>query len=150
LLSEACHMNDYQAKSGFKTFIVTLGVSLLLFGVLYYVLSGTSVTPDIESDTSLQGRNNSDTLAAAQVSDAQSEKSVFSEISKKKPEVPVRTVLAGATEATESTVPLTGTTSITISLVLSLSVLAVGAYVYAKNPHKFALAHFEKEVTEEI
>ena len=143
-------MNDYQAKSGFKTFIVTLGVSLLLFGVLYYVLSGTSITPDIESESDAQEVSNFDAIATAEVVEVQNEKSVFSEISKKKPEVPVKAVLAGATEATQSTVPSTGTTSITISLILSLTVLAVGAYVYAKNPRKVALSKFEEELTNRI
>src|SRR3990167_4629725 len=116
-------MNDYQAKSGFKTFIVTLGVSLLLFGVLYYVLSGTSVTPNIESEPDAQEVVNSDTVSKVEVAgvaevkgaqNSQNEKSVFSDISKKKPDVPVKAVLAGANEATQSTTPATGTTSITI------------------------------------
>lgn len=35
--------NSEQAKNGFKTFIVTFGISLLVFGFFYYLLSGSPV-----------------------------------------------------------------------------------------------------------
>lgn len=44
--------NSTQAKNGFKTFIITFGVSLLIFGFFYYLLSESSVDDvSIESDT---------------------------------------------------------------------------------------------------
>ena len=43
-------MNSQIAKNGFKTFIVTLSISLMLFGVLYYLVSlAGSKKVDIES-----------------------------------------------------------------------------------------------------
>jgi hypothetical protein len=35
--------NSTQAKNGFKTFIITFGISLLVFGFFYYLLSDVSV-----------------------------------------------------------------------------------------------------------
>lgn len=44
--------NSEQAKNGFKTFLVTFGISLLVFGFFYYLLSGTPVeNVTIESDS---------------------------------------------------------------------------------------------------
>jgi hypothetical protein len=66
-------------------------------------------------------------------------------------DVPVRTVLAGAevTETTESTVPETGVFGVTVGLVTSLVVFAIGLFVISKDPRKMALLNFEREILEE-
>jgi len=46
-------MSDQTARAGFKTFIATLCISLLMFGVLYFLLNSTGTEKaDIEKETS--------------------------------------------------------------------------------------------------
>ncbi len=136
-------MNTSQSLKGLKTFITTLLVSLFLFGAVYYVMSSTGSKPaDIEKtldDTTIgavePAKSN---LASA---------SVFEDLSKQKLDVPVKNVLAGATQSTQSTVPGTGSVEITVGLMLSLLALGSGFYVFAKNPRKVALRDFERDST---
>jgi hypothetical protein len=136
-------MNSQTARNGFKTFIVTLSVSLLLFGVLYYLLSNTQSKADIESETA-EAKTSANLQAYAGTEEAK-KTSVFEDLTKTKPNVQPREVLAGATQATQSTTPSTGTTEITFAFMLSVIALSLGLFMFAKGPRKTALSMFERD-----
>ena len=138
--------NSSQAQKGFKTFVLTLSISLIVFSVIYYYMSQTSST--------VAGVG---TEAAAPVEEGQSvkveplkieSKSVFADLSASKPNVASKAVLAGATEVPQTTtaVPATGVTSITFGLMVSFAAFLAGMIVIMQNPRKLALASFEKRV----
>ena len=72
--------------------------------------------------------------------------SVFEDLKDQEVNVPKREVLAGTDEVTESTVPETGSTEITISLLLSVIIAALGGYLLFIGPRKKALDNFERRV----
>ena len=148
--------NSESAKRGFKTFILTLSISLILFSAAYYAL--TTYNPGGKSNegqpiaTSELGANSTaDNESSPNVQGAKDERTVFGQIIEKKPREQAQEVLAGATSAPQTTqsttsVPVTGFTEMTVGLLLSL-VLFVGAMVYNLiNPRKFALSSFEKKL----
>lgn len=53
-------------------------------------------------------------------------------------------------ESSQSTVPNTGSTEITIALLLASVILTVGGYMISRNPNKVALAEFENRVTRKL
>ncbi len=147
--------NAYQAKNGFKTFLLTLVISLGVFGVVYYITSYPSYSVDIEAHT---GSSENEVLS-------DSEESAFASLNTEM-NTPRRVVLAGATvegeetegttavpvattqETTQSTVPDTGVTSLTLSLLVSLVVLCSGIYYVYLGPRKLALQSFEDRILE--
>lgn len=140
--------NSYQAKNGFKTFIVTLTISLGVFGAVYYLTSYPTYKVDIEESTG--GTVGEVESARSDLSErALVEDSPFKELKKQTPDVPRRVVLAGAdqvpetTQTTESTVPETGVFGITFSLFVSLLILAGGLYYVYLGPRSLALQRFE-------
>jgi len=148
--------NNYQAQKGFKTFLVTLFISLGIFIAVYYVTSYPSYKIDIEESTGgeLPGRAdvNETELAVAPVSE---KKSPFRQLNDTKMDVSKRAVLAGSDEnvtpevptvpldTPESTVPDTGSFAVTISLFFSLCMLGAGLYYIYLGPRKLALKSFE-------
>jgi len=142
--------NSESAQKGFKTFILTLSISLLLFSAVYYALS--TYSPENKSTQSQAAVAKETPVASVQgASTAKVESkdaSVFAEISKKKPQVKSPAVLSGTTQSTQSTtaVPTTGALGITVGLALSLS-LFIGAMIFTSmNPRRIALRGFEREV----
>ena len=152
-------MNNQTAQAGFKTFLITLSVSLALFGVLYFILaSGTSKPTDIESETS--SNKLADTIVTTAASDTADSTvtqapsaeptrvSVFADLSKGNPG---SAVLGAADESTQGTKSInTGSTEITIALLASLGALGFGGLVYIRGPRKAALARFERDLTREL
>ncbi len=145
-------MNNAQtAKNGFKTFIITLVVSLTVFGFFYYVLSARTKTPDIEKETSSAITNSKDTLALS-VNPNSSEDQVtspFKDLSQNKMEIKKKVVLSESTQSTSS-VPDTGGTGITMGLIISSVILLLGFYVVYIGPRKYALNRFEKKVLDDF
>ncbi|EKD95153.1 MAG: hypothetical protein ACD_25C00050G0004 [uncultured bacterium] len=168
-------MNSDSAKSGFKTFILTLSISLIVFSVVYYLVTNTgagdSSAPYQASIAPVTtGSLPSDALAletgteqVAGVSDTSSDSSTFSTDSSVFGEIvdkPVGAVtvnagvvLAGATSSptTQTTgsgaaVPETGVVGITAGLLVSLVFFLTGMYYIASNPRKSALGGFEKKI----
>lgn len=142
--------NSYQAKNGFKTFLVTLVISLGVFGLVYYLTSYPTYEVDIESSTGGESVGVVESAKSDLVSDdpVKVEKSPFGELNTQTPDVPRRTVLAGADtteETTESTTPVpdTGMMGMTVSLFASLLVLAGGLYYIYLGPRSLALKSFE-------
>ena len=145
--------NEQQAKNGFKTFIVTLSVSLLLFGALYYVITDFSDKVDIESSTT--EAKNTLSYNSPEVKGTASY-SVFGEMTNNTVNEKSGVVLAETTEtdtttteteeSTSATVPDTGSEQIA-GMVLAVGSLSMAAYVLLVGPRKLALSAFEKDAT---
>ena len=151
-------MNNEQAKNGFKTFVVTLFVSLVIFGALYYLITGNSKTVNIDSYSAV---TKTETVAynpegpsqegevwydAKNVKGVGSERSYFGNLTDTPVDNAAPTVLAGADEATESSVPDTGSNTLA-GTIFVLGSFSVALYAILVFPRKFALSGFEKEVT---
>ncbi len=150
-----------QAKNGFKTFIITLAISLFLFSIIYYVATDISQPVSIESTDELdkpisRNTDNKDTvkdedsfLASAETAGTAS---VFEDLANQKLDVPQKTVLGGADtrESTQSTVPATGVLGVTYAFTLSISAIAFGTYFLVIEPRRRALARFERRVTNDL
>jgi hypothetical protein len=138
--------NSIQAKNGFKTFMLTLVVSLFVFSIVYYIASDTSSKKvDIE-ENNVTGSVSKPATVAANTSG-----SAFEDLSKQKMNVPQRAVLAGSTvETTQSTIPVTGSTEITYAFLISMIAIFAGAYYLVFYPRKRALAEFEDRVTRDL
>jgi hypothetical protein len=145
--------NSESAKKGFRTFILTLSVSLLVFSAVYYLL--TTYTPQkegTEGQTAVVVKGTDQAQGEpSDVQGAKDERTVFGDITAKKPQDRPKEVLAGATSSPETTqsttsVPTTGYVEMTVGLILSLT-LFIGAMIYnMMNPRKLALSRFEKKV----
>lgn len=161
--------SSVQAKNGFKTFIITFSISILVFSVVYYVVSeasfeSVSVEHAGAGVTSAVNVPSADALASANVPEQQAavagisavnetevmvdeEVSTFGGMLADKPAVQSQFVLAGGTSGTTgSTVPDTGTPGMTISLIVSLGLIAFVVYYFFMNPQRYLKAKFEKEV----
>jgi hypothetical protein len=158
--------NKHQAQNGFKTFLLTLVISLGVFGVVYYVTSYPVSMVDIEEHTDIDSEGEA-------LGEATS--SPFADLSTSTGDAPRRTVLSGsdaleedstsdetlvseedqdttttttsAEETAETTpVPDTGIMGLTISLFLSLGVLVAGFYYVYLGPRSLALRSFEDDL----
>lgn len=136
------------AASSFRTFILTLSISLIVFSAIYYVMSSSGMDTDV-FENSL-----SDSSVTEKSVKGTSSESVFGEIATREPETQARFVLAGTDEVEETTqstttVPETGILSVTTGLFGALIFFIAGIIVVALNPRKLALDTFEKTVTRE-
>lgn len=152
-----------QTGKSFKTFILTLSISLIVFSAVYYFISESS-----DGGSGTLGAKSSATTPVKEVS-------VFKELSETPSNVEERAVLAltdaigdgtdstvpaattpattttveedtAVAETTSSTVPVTGVTETTVGLVLSMLAFAVGFWVIKKDSRKLALRSFESNV----
>lgn len=148
-----------QAKDGFKTFITTFVVSLVVFGAFYYFVSDSAANDvSIEDASSAigytatpeQSAGAQPSIQGASADSSNDNASPFGELARQEVNVDEKTVLAGATQTTQSTVPETGTASITIGLISSLLLFALFIYIVFINPRKYALSRFEKRVIEKL
>lgn len=168
-------MNNNTNQKGFKTFVLTLSISLIVFSIIYYFVSESQLVNDEivleDSQSKMQSMN------------AKEEpKSEFKQLADAKIQVPERAVLAGATtvggeeiptattkttttpttpttttsttskttevsETTQAAVPQTGVTEVTLGLMFSALAFLAGIIVISKNPRHLALESFEKKVT---
>jgi predicted PurR-regulated permease PerM len=156
--------NSTQAQKGFKTFLLTLSISLIIFSVIYYVITNTSsqtdtLSPDVTASNSSQPTQDKatkePTKEVAQVTPKKDD-TVFSQLAAQKMDTQSRAVLSGATEGesesteTTTTVPSTGTTSITIGLLSALMLFVGGMYIVSKDPRKLAINSFEQRVIKKL
>lgn len=156
-------MNSESASKGFKTFILTLAISLIVFSGIYYLVtnyaseksfiaaSDTEVSYKKTTDDSQKSELDTPKVAEVQgVTDTQP--NPFKELAEKDDlGVAPQEVLAGAdvTETTQSTtaVPQTGAFGITLGLVFSFILFGIGLFVVYLNPRNLAISSFEKKVT---
>lgn len=139
-----------QAQKGFKTFILTLSVSLIIFSIIYYFISDTQSVSgsDIAEETP--------TVKAAVTEEIKEEETVFGKIASAPVTSTSRAVLANGVTSpgttsptvTETTtaVPSTGVTQLTWGFFISLISFLVGFFVISKNPRGLAIQHFEKKM----
>ncbi len=158
---------EAQAKNGFKTFIVTLSVSLVIFSAIYYLITDSTGNIDIENDNPV----------AFEVKGASTE-SVFKDISTKPThadpavlqaadtteddtttgtteDTTEDAMLEGTTEDTmedeteEATVPDTGSETL-VGTMMALGFFATAIYMLLAGPRKLALAEFEDKITKNL
>ena len=137
------------AASSFRTFILTLSVSLIIFSVIYYFMSSSGNNLEV-FENSLSDSSIAEVEKKA-VQGAKSE-SIFGEIVAKDPDTQARFVLSGADEAIETTestttVPETGMFSVTVGLISAFVLFLGSLIVISSDPRKLALNTFEKSVT---
>jgi hypothetical protein len=141
-----------QAQKGFKTFILTLSISLIVFSAVYYFItnsSSISSTPDIESDSKMSSQDSSEPSSVA------SAESVFNKLATTKtPDVQPQAVLAATSTALEPTqasgTPQGGVTSITMGLITSVAIFLFGMYVIARDPRRLAIQEFERKIRNDL
>lgn len=140
-----------QAKNGFKTFIITLSVSLVIFSSIYYLLGNFTDKVDIENFEINEkvALNESDVKGTtSKVID----ESPFGELNATAPQVLAETdeSTASATtteteESTSSAVPETGSTTL-IGTILSVGFFSIALAVILTGPRKAALSKFENSM----
>lgn len=148
-------VKDSAGKS-FRTFVLTLSISLIVFSTVYYLMTSSSSSSDsLDGSLGSIGRvSQSDQPSVKGESDSQ--KSVFKEIADTDPGTTPRQVLAGATEVTtqqttQSTTSLdTGVTSITVGLFSALALFIVALFIVHNNPRRLALTSFEKNTVRDL
>jgi len=143
-----------EAQKGFKTFILTLSVSLIVFSIVYYFISDTQSGNDIAKEQTTEE-------VQAAVTEDLEEDTVFSKIASAPVATTSRAVLAGTTTSPtavgttsattsptvpETTVPATGVTQLTWGFFVSLLAFALGFIVISRNPRGLALEHFERKM----
>lgn len=157
-----------QAQKGFKTFLLTLVISLAVFSGLYYMinsgLGGNSQSEQIAKPTTnepveqmqpqTQQPKQNETLGDTST---RTEESVFGGMVEDKPDVPPKQVLAGADDASgtteetpQATVPVTGFSTPTFGIVVSILALSLALYLLFIGPRNFALSSFEKRVIDDL
>src|SRR4030042_5402496 len=99
-------MNNYggytaqtQAQKGFKTFVFTLSISLIVFSVIYYFISESQTVTQTEDKNE---KNNVQVMGSPIQQDTK-EESPFSQLSETKMATAQRAVLAGATTSPTKT-----------------------------------------------
>src|SRR3989344_717447 len=146
--------NSIQAKNGFKTFLLTLMISFGVFGLIYYLATfNTQHKVDIEAPSPVQAEEENKDEDAKVLSANTNQvvrESAFENLKNQEVNVPTREVLAGADESTESTVPETGSTEITLGFMLSIIIAALGGYLLLIAPRKRALDNFERRVRDKF
>lgn len=142
-----------QAKNGFKTFMTTLVVALVVFGGIYYAASSELQINDEPTDTGKA------TEVSYNVRGTSDENSIFGELNKTAPQVLAGTDVVDTTTTTETavtteetqetTVPDTGSETL-IGTVITLTAFSIATYFIVNNPRKFALNKFESNITKEL
>jgi len=138
------------AGKSFKTFMLTLSISLIVFSGVYYLLTMNSSSPE-SHEVSVVDKSGQGTQDAQASTDNQ--KSIFKEIAAKTPESLGGAVLAGTTgpvvtQTTQSGGALnTGIVSVTFGLFGSLVLFFIALVIVSRNPRKLALLSFEKSTT---
>lgn len=160
-----------QAQKGFKTFLLTLVISLVVFSAVYYVInSGVDSEAEYQNTASEVTRTQTreeypaeDVEKANKVETAtlgeSTSKNVFQELTDSKPDVIPKQVLAGSDVAgddeedddvLESTVPDTGVIGPTSGILLSVALMGTAALLIFIGPRKLALSSFEKRTLKDL
>lgn len=138
--------NSTQAQKGFKTFLLTLSISLIVFSVVYYIITNSSLDQSgLPADVAGEKSDQVKVEAEAVVPE---EDSAFQKLASTQMNVESRAVLSGSdTQTTESTtaVPDTGVVGITFGLITASLLFALAMVVVARDPRKLAIESFEKQ-----
>lgn len=162
-------------ESNLKSIAVIAFVSVMLFGVFYYLITDATSNPSTnlkaESDRvtlqaleqkALAQNSAGDEVVAesgptdpkfakADVKGDSTEISVFKALTTQQADAQPKMVLGGSDTATpESTVPDTGTDTIFMAFVASSLVMFAGMYMLMTQPKNTALAKFEKRIIRDL
>jgi len=147
-------MNSESASKGFKTFILTLAISLLVFSGIYYVVTNYASEKSFMAVSDTEVSYNTVSMEEdEEVRGVYDSRSSFGELAAMKDlDAAPQQVLAGADvveETTQSTtaVPETGVFGVTLGLFVSFLLFGVGLFVVYLNPRNLAISSFEKRVT---
>lgn len=165
-------------NSNVKSIIVIVLVSVMLFGVFYYLITDVTNTPS--SDLKAQSQVASEQVAqnysseatktdeklpevakeeikeetedeSTEVKGTATEVSVFKALSTQKTTAQPKEVLGGMdSQTSESTVPATGSETIFGAFVLSSLIMFSGIYLFMTQQKSTALAKFEQRITREL
>lgn len=147
--------NSTQAQKGFKTFLLTLSVSLIIFSVIYYVITNTSAQTD-SLPKDVVGAVTESPKQEVPETPENSADTVFGKLAAQPMNVDSKAVLAGAdvqtTSTTQSTtsVPETGVVGITFGLITSGLLFVLATLVIAKDPRRLAINSFEKRTIRKL
>ncbi|OGC45908.1 hypothetical protein A2V49_02545 [candidate division WWE3 bacterium RBG_19FT_COMBO_34_6] len=159
--------SNAQAQKGFKTFILTLIISLAVFSAIYYIINSGAIENSGEEESTTPAATTNNNQLRAGVSPAENKdedtvkeekQSVFGALLAEKIEVPERGVLAGSSTGSqittvttrETTVPVTGVSGPTAGIIISSIILGVASYLIFLGPRKLALSSFEKKVIDDL
>ena len=149
-------------ESNVKNIAVIAFVSVLLFGIFYYLITDVSSSTNLKAekkvDAQVMAQNflvdsekPANSVAPENVKGDSVEKSVFKELSTQKVDAQPKMVLAGNdTNSPESTVPATGSDTIFSMFVVSSLIMFTGIYLLLTQPKNTALARFEKRLIREL
>jgi len=158
-------------ESNVKSIAVMVFVSVVLFGVFYYLITDATSTPSsslrAQSEKVTQeavaqnylgdrvrateNEARAEVIPTSEVKGDATEVSVFKALSTQQAVVQPKMVLGGADENTpESTVPDTGSDTIFAAFVVSSLIMFTGIYMLLTQPKNMALAKFEKRIIREL
>jgi hypothetical protein len=149
--------NSTQAQKGFKTFLLTLSVSLIIFSVIYYVITNSSIQNEALPEDVL-GVVTDTPKAETPEAPKDTSDTVFGKLAAQPMNVDSKAVLAGSTVETETTsttqsttsVPETGVVGITFGLITSGLLFILATMVIAKDPRRIAMNSFEKRTIRKL
>ena len=148
-------------ESNLRNVAVIAFVSVLLFGIFYYLITDISNTTNLKAgkkdDSQVTAQNfsvNASTIAETTIQEVKgdsTQKSAFKELSAQKVDAQPKMVLAGAdTTPPQSTIPATGSDAIFSMFVVSSLIMFTGIYLFLIQPKNTALAKFEKRIIREL
>ena len=136
-------------ESNVKSIAVIAFVSVLLFGIFYYLITDVSSSTNLKAEKKVVTQNF--LVDSEKVKGDSAEKSVFKELSTQKVDAQPKMVLAGSdTGIPESTVPATGSDTIFSMFAVSSLIMFTGIYLLLTQPKNTALAKFEKRIIREL
>jgi hypothetical protein len=158
-------------ESNIKSIAIIAFVSIMLFGIFYYLITDVSNSSDLNASntkpaTEKVGQNllagETDTETASKPETAGENKqevmgestvaSIFKELSQQQMDVKPKAVLGGSdtNQGTQSTVPATGSNTIFGAFVVSSLVMFTGIYLLITQPKNATLAKFEKRIIRDL
>ncbi len=148
--------NSTQAQKGFKTFLLTLSVSLIIFSVIYYVITNSSTRTESLPKDVVGSVTETQKEQVAPTPDKKEDESTFGKLAYQQVNVESRAVLAGATVSTSSTsqtttsVPQTGMVGVTFGLVTSGLLFILAMTMISKDPRRLAMNSFERKTLKKL
>jgi hypothetical protein len=150
------------SESNVKNIAVIAFVSVLLFGIFYYLITDVSNSAPLTADTTVDSSVVTEAQAQNFLADTEKptqqevkgdtvQKSVFKDLAAQQVPSQPTMVLAGSdTTVPESTVPATGSDTIFAAFTVSSLIMFTGIYLLLTQPKNTALAKFEKRIIREL
>lgn len=162
-------------NSNVKSIAIMVFVSILLFGIFYYLITdvtSSTAKSDLRAETerineeiAMASNNSTDSTditalkadeekngEASEVRGDATQASVFKQLAEQKVDVKAKSVLSGTDvrDSTQSAVPETGSDTIFAAFVISCLTMFTGIYLLINQRKNKALAKFEKRIIKEL